>query len=211
MGWMPGRAFAACLAAAFIAGGCGGDRDLEFRAQVLPVVAKVTERVKAIAAVTSAPVAQALEQAEASLTDLAGLNADLRAFEPQNDNQKSFVSAGQAYLAATQRFAAAQQELARSRGRLDAARAKVKESLDARQRASQFTLDFWRETHERVVAEQEKVRKEAMLARDKLAVATASMRQSAEAAAAVLGAQAVIAPDALEAHRTAMEAIPLAN
>ena len=40
----------------------------------------------------------------------AGLeDADLRALEPQNDKQKSFVSAGQAYLGATQRFATAQQ------------------------------------------------------------------------------------------------------
>lgn len=213
MDGMTRRALVGCLlaAAAAAAFGCGDDKDAKFRAQVLAVVAKVSERVKGTAALTGSPVAQVLDETDAVLTDLAGLNADLRALEPQTEKQKSFVSAGQAYLGATQRFVAAQQEFAKARGRLDAARAKVKDSLDARQRASQFTMEFWRESHERVLAEQEKVRKEALQARDRLAVATASMKQSAEASGTVLGSEAVVGPDALEAHRSALEGIPLAN
>ena len=212
MGVQTFRAVAGCaFAAAAALCGCGDDKDLKFRAQVLPVVAKVTERVKGTAAATAAPVPQVLDQADAYLTDLAGLAADFRAFEPQNETQKTYVSAGQAYLGATQRFVTAQQEFARARGRLEVARVKVKESLDAKQRASQFTMDFWRETHERVVAEQEKVRKEAVQAREKLTVATVTMKQSAEASAAVLGPESVIAADALEPHRSALESISLAN
>jgi hypothetical protein len=206
-----GRAFAGCVAVAMLAAACGEDNDAKFRATVLPVVAKVSEKVKGAAAVTAAPVSQALDQTDAYLTDLAGLNADLRALEPQTEKQKSFVSAGQAYLGATQRFLAAQQGFARARGKLEVARVKVRESLDARQRASQFTMDFWRETHERVVAEQEKLRKDAVQARERLAVATTSMKQSAEASATILGPEALIAPDALEAHRTVLEAIALDN
>ena len=200
-----------CLLAAAVAFGCGDDKDARFRLQVLPLVAKVSERVKAIAATTAAPVSQALDQADTELTELSGLNADLKALEPQNEKQKSFVSAAYAYLGATQRFVQAHQEFARARGKLDAARVKVKDSLDARQRASQFTMEFWRETHDRLVLELEKVRKEAISARDKLAVATASMKQSAEASATVLGNDALVSGDVLDAHRAVLDAIPLAN
>jgi hypothetical protein len=200
-----------CLVGAAILFGCGQDKDAKFRLQVLPVVAKVSERVKGIAATTAAPVTRALEQADAELADLAGLDADLKALEPQNEKQKSYVSAASAYLGSTQRFAQAQQEFARARGKLDASRAKVKESLDGRQRASQFTMEFWRETHDRLVSEQEKVRKDAIAARDQLAVATASMKQSAEASATVLGNDTVVGGDVLDAHRAVLDAIPLAN
>jgi hypothetical protein len=208
---MTRRGALGCLMAAVVAFGCGQDKDAKFRLQVLPVAAKVSERVKAIAGMTAAPVAQALDRADAELTELAGLDADLKALEPQNEKQKSYVSAASAYLGSTQRFAQAQQEFARARGKLDAARAKVKESLDGRQRASQFTMDFWRETHDRLVSEQEKVRKDAIAARDQLAVATSSMKQSAEASATVLGNEAITGADALDAHRAVLDAIPLAN
>jgi hypothetical protein len=205
------RAAIGCLLGALAAFGCGDDKDAKFRAQVLPVVAKVTERVKVIAAVTAAPVPQALDLTDTYLTDLAGLSADLKALEPQNEKQKSYVSAGLAYLGATHRFILAQEEFAKARGRLDVARAKVKESLDGRQRASQFTMDFWKETHERLLGELEKVRKDATHAREKLAVSTTTLKQSAEASSSVLGGDVIVGGDVLEAHRTALEAIPLAN
>ena len=200
----------AMLLIAVGAAGCGGSQD-KLRGQLLPVVAKISDRIKGTAALTGGGAAQAIEQTGAYLTDLAGLGADLKALYVEGERQQSLVAAAQAYLSATQRFVAAQQEFARALARLEAARAKVKDSLDAKARTSKFSLDFWKETHDRLVLDLDKVRKDSEQARDRLAAATTSTQQAADAAAAVLGREAIVAPEVLAAHRKALDAIPLAK
>jgi hypothetical protein len=190
--------------------GCGAG-DEKLRAQLLPVVAKITERVKTTAALTGGEPAATIERTTAILTDLAGLGADLKSLYVEGEKQQALVAAGQAYLSATQRFVASQQEFARAYARLEAARAKVRESLEAKVRTSKFSMDFWKETHDRLVLDLDKVRKECEKARDRLAAATSSMQQAAEAAGSVLGRESVLAAGALDAHRKALDAVPLAK
>ena len=183
----------------------------KFRAQVVPIVAKVSEKLRTAAQLTAADPAQGGERTTALLTDLAGLGADLKALYVEGEKQQALVAAGQSYLAATQAFVQGQQEFTRSRLRLDAARAKVRESLDAKVRTSKFSMDFWKESHDRLVVEAEKVRKDASQMRDKLLATTAATQQAVDAAAAALGRDAVVAPTVLADHRKALEAIALAK
>ena len=104
---------------------------------------------------------------------------------------------------------ASQQEFARAYARLEAARAKVRESLEAKVRTSKFSMDFWRETHDRLVQDLDKERTENEKLRERLVAATATAQQSAEAAGAVLGKEAVIGPDVLAKHRKALDAVNL--
>ena len=205
-----GIATASMLLVLASAVGCGGGME-KFRAQVLPIVAKVSDRLKGAAALTAGEPAKTIEQASAYLTDLAGLGADLKGLYVDGEKQQALVAAGQAYLAATQRFVTAQQAFARTVVRLDAARAKVRESLDAKARTSKFSLDFWKESHDRLTLDLDKVRKEAEQAREKLVAATTAMEQAATATGALLGREAIVAPDVLAAHRKALDAVPLAK
>src|SRR6185369_2347843 len=108
---------------------------------------------------------------------------------------------------ATQRFVASQQEFARAYARLEAARVKVRDSLEAKVRTSKFSMDFWKETHDRLLQDLDKVRTENEKLRDRLVGDTASTQQAVEAAGAVLGKEAVIGADVLAAHRKALDAI----
>lgn len=204
-------AAAGLVAAAAVFAGCGKG-DEAFRAQIDPVVGKVTERAAAAAALTGGEPAATIESTTAILTDLAGLGADLKAIPAQGEKEQGLVAAGQAYLSGTQRFASAQREFARAYGRLEAARGKVRESLEARVRTSKFSMDFWKETHDRLVLELDNVRKENEKLRERLLVATASLEQAVAAAAPVLGPRvALIDKAAIEAHRKALDAVPLAK
>jgi len=198
----------ALLVAAAALAGCGAKEE-KFRAQLLPIVAKITERVKGTAALTGKDPAATVEKTTEYLTDLAGLGADLKGLYVDGDKQQALVAAGQAYLSATQRFVTAQQEFARAYARLEAARAKVRESLDAKARTTKFSLDFWKETHDRLVLELDKVRTENEKARERLSAATASVQQAAEAASGPLGREVLVAPATLDAHRKALEEVPL--
>ena len=206
-GTVLGRAAALALAAALLAG-CGKG-DEQFRAQLDPVVAKITQRANDAAALTGQAPAAAIERTTALQGDLASLGADLKALYVEGEKQKSLVAAGQAYLSATQRFVSAQQEFARAYSRLEAARAKVRESLDAKVRTSKFSMDFWKESHDRVLAQIESVRKENEKARETVAGATTALQQAADAAGALLGRQALISQATLDAHRKALAAVPL--
>jgi hypothetical protein len=183
----------------------------KFRAQVVPVVARISAQLKAAAALTGGGTAQTIERTNAQFTDLAGLGADLKALYVEGERQQALVDAGQAYRAATERFVKSQQDFARTRARLDAARAKVRESLDAKVRTSTFSMDFWKETNDRLTAELERVRKEANQARDRLVTVTAATQQAADAAGAVVGREAVVGTDVLAAHGKALDAIVLAK
>jgi hypothetical protein len=183
----------------------------KFRAQVVPIVSKVSERLRAAAQLVAAEPAQGIETCAVLLTDLAGLGADLKSLYVEGEKQRALVAAGQSYLAATQAFVQGQQEFARARGRLNAARAKVKESLDAKVRTSKFSMDFWKESHDRLVVEAEKVRKETAQIRDKLVSTATATQQAADAAGATLGRDAVVAPTVLGDHRKALDAIALAK
>jgi hypothetical protein len=201
-------AVALVAAAAAAMSGCGKG-DEKFRAMLDPVVAKVTERAKAAVALTGQAPAAILEQSGAILTDLAGLGADLKGLPADGEKQQGLVAAGQAYVSATQRFTTAQQEFARAYARLEAARAKVRESLDAKVRTSKFSMDFWKESHDRLVLELDNVRKDAEKAKAQLVAATDALQQSADAAGAVLGRERLLAAATLDAHRKALEAVPL--
>jgi hypothetical protein len=203
-----GVAAMALLVAAAALAGCGA-KDEKFRAQLLPIVAKITERVKGTAALTGKDPAATVEKTTEYLTDLAGLGADLKGLYVDGDKQQALVAAGQAYLSATQRFVTAQQEFARAYARLEAARVKVRESLDAKARTSKFSLDFWKETHDRLVLELDKVRTENEKARERLSAATASVQQAAEAASGPLGSEVLVTSAVLDAHRKALEEVPL--
>jgi len=199
---------AALLVGVVALAGCGAKED-KYRAHVVPVVAKVSERLKGVAALTGSAPAQVVERTTATLTDLAGLGADLKAISPEGEKQQALFAAANAYLSATQRFITAQQEFARAYARLEAARVKVRESLEAKVRTSSFSMDFWRETHDRLVQDLDKVRTENEKLRDRLVAATATAQQSADAAGAVLGKEAVIGPDVLANHRKALDAVNL--
>jgi len=190
--------------------GCG-PKDDKLRAQLDPVVVKITERAKAAAALDIAAPAATIERTTALLTDMAGLGADLKSFYVEGEKQQALVAAGQAYLAATQRFITGQQEFARSYARLEAARTKVRESLDAKVRTSAFSMDFWKETHDRLVRDLDNVRKENEKARDLAGAANAVLQQSADATGALLGREKLISAEALEGHRKALQAVPLAK
>jgi len=199
----------ATAAVALIAlAGCG-PKDDKLRAQLDPVVVKITERAKAAAALDIAAPAATLERTTALLTDMAGLGADLKSFYVEGEKQQALVAAGQAYLSATQRFITAQQAFARSYARLEAARMKVRESLDAKVRTSAFSMDFWKETHERLVRDLDNVRKENEKVRDQAGAANTGLQQAADAAGALLGRNTLIPAAALEAHRKALAAVPL--
>ena len=200
--------WAAALLAVVALGGCGKG-DEKFRTLLDPVVAKITERAGSAAGLTGRAPAEVLQQAGAILTDLAGLGADLKGLPADGEKQKNYVAAGQAYLSATQRFTTAQQEFARSYARLEASRVKVRESLDAKVRTSKFSMDFWKESHDRLVLDLDNVRKESEKAKVQLSAATQALQQSADAAGAVLGRDKVIAAATLDAHRKALEAVPL--
>jgi hypothetical protein len=197
------------LAAASLAG-CGKG-DEKFRAQLDPVVARVTQNATAAAALTGQPPAAAMEQAKAILTDLAGVGADLSELPAEGEKHQGLVAAGQAYRSATQRFVATQQDFARAYARLEASRAKVRESLDAKLRTSKFSMDFWKESHDRLLVDIESARQEAEKAKAQVVAATASLQQSADAAGALLGRDKLIAPAALDAHRKALDAVDLAK
>ena len=203
-----GKTFAAALVLAAAVVGCGKS-DEKFRAQLDPVVARITERAKAAAALTGGPSAATIEATTALQTDIAGLGADLKSLYLDGEKQQSLVAAGQAYLSATQRFVAAQQEFARAYARLETARVKVRESLDAKVRTSKFSLDFWKESHDRLLVEIDNARKESEKARDKLGQATTGLQQSADAAGALLGRQALVPAATLDAHRKALAAVNL--
>jgi outer membrane scaffolding protein for murein synthesis (MipA/OmpV family) len=200
----------ATVLAVVVLAGCGKGDD-KFRVLLDPVVARVTEKAKAAAALTGQAPAAVMEQTKAIMTDLAGLGADLSGLPAEGEKQAGMVAAGQAYRSATQRFVAAQEDFARSYARLEAARAKVRESLDAKVRTSKFSMDFWKETHDRLVLELDNVRKECEKGKAQLAAATASLQQSAEAAGAVLGRDKLISAAALDAHRKALDAVDLAK
>ena len=200
--------WAAALLAAVLLFGCGKG-DEKFRALLDPVVAKITERAKSAASLTGQAPAAVLQQAGAILADLAGLGADLKGLPADGEKQHNYVAAGQAYLSATQRFTTAQQEFARSYARLEASRVKVRESLDAKVRTSKFSMDFWKESHDRLVLDLDNVRKECEKLKARLSAATATLQQSADAAGAVLGREKLIPASALDAHRQALEAVPL--
>ena len=197
------------LAVAMLAG-CGGGVE-KFRLQLDPVVARLTEKAQFAAALTGQPPAVVAEQGKALLADLASLGADLKGLPAEGEKQQGLVAAGQAYLSATQRFVNAQQEFARSYGRLEAARVKVRESLDAKVRTSKFGMDFWKESHDRLVVDLDNVRKECEKGKAQVLAATASLQQSAEAAGAVLGREKLIPAAALESHRKALDAVDLAK
>lgn len=199
---------ASLAAVALLLAACGAKQD-QYRAQVVPVVAKVTERIKAAAALTGADPATGAEGATALLTDLAGLGADLKAVPPEGEEQQALAAAAQAYLSATHRFVTAQQEFARAYGRLEAARGKVRESLDAKLRTSKFSLDFWKETHDRLLQDLDKVRTENERVRERLVAATTGAQQAADAAGAVLGKENVVGPEVLANHRKALDAVNL--
>jgi hypothetical protein len=201
------RVAAALLVAAALAA-CGARND-KFMAQLQPIVARITERVSGTAALTGKDPAATIAKTTEYLTDLAGLGADLKGLYVEGDKQQAMVAAGQAYLSATQRFVTSQQEFARAYMRLEAARAKVRESLDAKARFSKNSLDFWKETHDRVVLDLDKVRIENEKARAALSAATSSIQQAAEATGAVIGREALVTPAVLDAHRKALEAVPL--
>jgi len=203
-----GIAALALLVVAAALAGCGAKEE-KFRAQLLPIVSKITERVKGTAALTGKNAAATIEKTTEYLTDLAGLGADLKGLYVDGDKQQALVTAAQAYLSATQRFVAAQQEFARAYARLEASRVKVRESLDAKARTSKFSLDFWKETHDRLVLELDKVRTENEKARERLSAATASVQQAAEAASGLLGRESLVTPAVLDAHRKALEEVPL--
>lgn len=190
--------------------GCGPGTE-KLRAQLDPVVAKITDRAKAAAALTGGAPAATIARATELLTDLAGLGADLKSFYVEGEKQQALVAAGQAYLSATHRFVTSQQEFARAYARLEAARAKVRESLEAKVRTSKFSMDFWKETHDRLVVDLDKVRKENEAARDRLAAATTALQQGADAAGALLGREKLVALATLDAHRKALDAVPLAK
>lgn len=200
----------AVLAGAVVVVGCGKDVE-KFRLQLDPVVARVNDKAKAAAALTGQAPAAIAEQSKAILTDLAGLGADLKGLPAEGEKQQGLVAAGQAYLSATQRFVTGQQEFARSYARLEAARVKVRESLDAKVRTSKFSMDFWKETHDRLVLDLDNVRKEAEKAKAQLLAATSSLQQSADAAGAVLGRDKLIPAATLDTHRTALDAVDLAK
>ena len=202
------RAAAAMGLALAVLGGCGKG-DEKFRAQLDPVVAKITQRATEAAALTGGAPAATLERTTALTTDLAGLGADLKSLYIDGDKQQKLSAAGQAYLSATQRFVTAQQEFARSYARLEAARVKVRESLDAKVRTSKFSMDFWKETHDRLVKDLDNVRTECEKVRERVSQATAGLQQAADAAGALLGRNALIPAAALDAHRKALAAVPL--
>jgi hypothetical protein len=197
------------LAAAVLAG-CGGGVE-KFRLQLDPVVAKVTATAKSATALTGQPPAAVAEQGKALLTDIAGLGADLKGLPADGEKEQALVAAAQAYLSATQRFTNAQLDFARSHARLEAGRVKVRESLDAKVRTSKFSMDFWKETHDRLVLELDNARKEAEKAKAQLVAATSSLQQSAEAAGALLGREKLIPVATLEVHRKALDAVDLAK
>jgi hypothetical protein len=188
--------------------GCGKG-DEQFRALLDPVVARITDRATAAAGLTGQAPASVVEQARAIDTDLAGLQADVKGLPAEGEKQGGLVTAAQAYLSATKRFVAAQQEFAGACARLDGARVKVRESLDAKVRTSKFSMDFWKESHDRLVLELDNVRKEAEKAKAQLAAATASIQQSADAAGSLLGRDKLIPAATLDAHRKALDAVPL--
>ena len=206
---MAAFAAGAMVMLAVLAGCSPGTEKL--RAQLDPVVAKITDRARAAAALTGGQSAATIARTTELQTDLAGLGADLKSLYVEGEKQQALVVSGQAYLSATQRFVTAQQEFARGYARLEAARAKVRESLDARARTSKFSMDFWKETHDRLVVTLDTVRKEVEKARDRLAAATSSMEQAAEAAGSALGRESVLAKGALDAHRKALDGVPLAK
>ena len=202
--------WAAILMAAAVLVGCGKG-DEKFRAMLDPVVARVTEKAKAAAALTGQPPATIAEHSKAILTDLAGLGADLSGLPADGDKQKGQVAAGQAYRSALQRFVTAQQQFAQAYARLETGRVKVRESLDAKVRTSKFSMDFWKETHDRLVVELDNGRKESEKAKAQLLAATTALQQSADAAGAVLGRDKLIPAAALDAHRKALDAVDLAK
>lgn len=197
-----------CLAAALLLAACGAKED-KYRAHVAPVAGKVTERLGAAAALTGGDPAKVVEATTAQLTDLAGLGADLKAVPPEGEKQQALAAAGQAYLSATQRFVTAQQEFARAHGRLEGARKKVRESLDAKVRTSSFGMDFWKETHDRLLQDLDKVRGENEKVRERLVAATTGAQEAAEAAGAVLGKENVVGPEVLANHRKALDGVNL--
>jgi hypothetical protein len=205
-----GKVAAALGLAVSLLAGCGGGVE-KFRLQLDPVVARVTEKAKAAAALTAQAPAAIAEQSKALLGDLAGLGADLKGLPAEGEKQQDLVAAGQAYLSATQRFVTAQQEFARSYAKLEGMRVKVRESLDAKVRTSKFSMDFWKESHDRLVVELDNARKESEKAKAQLVAATASLQLSADAAGAVLGREKTIPVAALESHRQALEAVDLAK
>ena len=200
--------WAAALAAAAVLVGCGKGEE-KFRALLDPVVVKITERAKSAASLTGRAPTEVMQRSGAILTDLAGLGADLKGMPADGEKQHGLVSAGQAYLSATQRFTTAQQEFARSYARLEASRAKVRESLDAKVRTSKFSIDFWKESHDRLVLDLDHLRKEAEKSRTHLSAAAQALRQSADTAGAVLGRDNLIPAADLDAARKALEAVPL--
>lgn len=194
---------------ATLALGACGPREDKYRAYVTPIVGKITERLKGAAGLTGGEPARVVEGASAYLTDLAGLGADLKALPPEGEKQQAIAAAAQAYLSATQRFVTAQQEFARAYGRLEAGRAKVRESLDAKVRTSKFSMDFWKETHDRLVLELDKVRTENEKVRERVVAATDGAQRAADAAGAILGKENVIGPEVLAAHRKALDGVNL--
>jgi hypothetical protein len=196
------------VAAALALAACGEKED-KYRAYVTPIVGKITERLKSAAGLTGGEPARVVEGATALLSDLAGLGADLKALPPEGEKQRSLAAAGQAYLSATQRFVTAQQEFASAYGRLEAARVKVRESLDAKVRTSRFSMDFWKETHDRLVLDLDKVRTENEKLRERVVAATTSAQQAADAVGAVLGKENVIGPEVLASHRKALDGVNL--
>jgi hypothetical protein len=204
------RVAAALGLAAAVLAGCGKGLE-KFRVQLDPVVSKVTATAKAAAALTGQPPASVAEQGKALLTDIAGLGADLKGLPADGEKEQALVAAGQAYLSATQRFTNAQLDFARAYARLEAGRVKVRESLDAKVRTSKFSMDFWKETHDRLVLELDNARKETEKAKAQLVAATSSLQQSAEAAGAVLGREKLIPVATLDAHRKALDAVDLAK
>ena len=203
-----GKAALALLGVSALLLGCG-QGDAKFRTQLDPVVARITQLATSAAGLTGGPAATTIEQATTMQTDIAGMGADLKSLYVDGDKQKALVAAGQAYLSATQRFVAAQQEFARAHQRLDAARKKVRDSLDAKARTSKFSMDFWKESHDRLLVEIDKVRNEALKVRDQLAAATNGLQQAADAAGKSLGREKLISPAALEAHRKALAGVNL--
>ena len=203
-----GRAAAAVMLAGAVMLGCGKGEE-KFRAQLDPVVGKLTARANDAAALTGGAPAAVIEKATALQTDLASLGADLKAIAVDGDKQQARMAAGQAYLSAIQRFVAAQQEFARSYARLEVARVKVRESLDAKLRTSKFSLDFWKESHDRLLVEIDAARKEAEKARERLVGITTGLQQAADATGSHLGRQALVSPATLETHRKALAAVSL--
>jgi hypothetical protein len=203
-------AVAAIWLAVAVLGGCGKG-DEKFRAQVNPVVGKITERATAAASLTGGNPAATIERTTAIATDLAGLGADLKSLYVEGDKQQAVVAAGQAYLSATQRFVASQQEFARAYARLEASRTKVRESLEAKVRTSKFSMDFWKETHDRLVLDLDNVRKENEKLKERVLAATTSLEQSVTAAGPLLPGATLIDKATLDTHRKALDAVPLAK